>query len=438
MESRLEIICRDSTESYCVLGSGENIADRDRDQTRTPYITTLLKSSLHSIFKKIEPQKHPDDDWEIPFERIRLYQNYFQQRGSEGEVCYGKLSNTPVAVKRVEEISQTKIRHLRDLNHKNVIKFKGISQNLKFYYIIMEWCPYGTLHEHLHNGKQIPSTILGKFAQQIADGMKYLHSKNIIHRDLKPSNVLLTHGDVLKISDFGTHKLKVKPHETSKTYAGTVAYMAPEVIRSEPYSFPIDIWSYGVVLWEILICDEPYKNLDSASVIWAVGNDSFHLPIPFNFPEGFSRVLNGCWKSQPNDRLTFQQICMILKGAVNEVGKISKGRWLQLQANWKRSTRHELDRHLKNEPCEDVFKQQIRMAIDEELEQAKKIKLKNANLYLRLQECFMLVDRERDELAKREAEMESKLSQLTHENNNLREQLTVAREELNKIKETTS
>jgi len=229
---------------------------------------------------------------------------------------------------------------------------------------------------------------------------------------------------------------------TSISYAGTHAYMAPEVIRSEPYSFPVDVWSYGVVLWEILTGDEPYKNLDSSVVVWAVGNDSFRLPIPRSFPEGFSRILNGCWKAQPKERLSFQQICMILKGAIHEVDRISKERWLPLQAEWKREIREELNRHLqfKSDPSEDQICRQKRQALDEALEQAQKRRNKNNDLYLKLQECCMHLQREREEVARREdsvskreqimAQLEAEHSDRNHEVNHLREQVALILAEL--------
>lgn len=402
METQLEIVCKQSSDN-----SEEIISDASSNITynNPQWLQNIINKlrELTKYEKQSHINKHADDDWEIPFERITMCHRDFQRCGSQGEVFYGKLSNTPVAVKRVKDVSLTNIKHLRELNHKNVIKFRGISQNSNFYYIIMEWCQYGTLHDHLHNGKQLSATILSDFAQQIANGMKYLHSKKIIHRDLKPSNILLTKQDVLKISDFGTHKVfyNDKLPVTSVTYAGTHAYMAPEVIRSEPYSYPIDVWSYGVVLWEILTSDEPYKNLDSSAVVWAVGNNSFKLPVPSNFPGGFSRILDGCWKANPSERFTFQQVCIILKGAIHEIDKISKERWQPLQAEWKREIRDELNKHLqfKNEHTPDQICRK-EQALNELIEENIKRRNKINDLYLKLQETCLHVQREREELTK--------------------------------------
>lgn len=192
-----------------------------------------------------------DDDWEIPLERLVMYPNDFHRCGSQGDVYLGRLSNSPVAVKRVRDPALANIRHLKDLNHKNIIKFIGVSQDPRrnYHFIIMEWCNNGTLAQKLHDAHPIIAPAnLCDFAQQTANGMKYLHSKNIIHRDLKPSNILLTRNYELKISDFGTHKVfDSKCSVFSSSQTGTYAYMAPEVIRGESHSFSIDVWSYGVV-----------------------------------------------------------------------------------------------------------------------------------------------------------------------------------------------
>lgn len=388
-----------------------------------------------------------DDDWDIPLDRIVMYPNDFHRCGSQGDVYLGRLSNSPVAVKRVRDSALANIRHLKDLNHENIIKFRGISEDprRRFYYIVMEWCNNGTLAQKLHDAHPIISpSNLCDFAQQIANGMKYLHSKNIIHRDLKPSNILLTRNNELKISDFGTHKVfNNKCSDLSTSQTGTYAYMAPEVIRGESHSFPIDVWSYGVVLWEMFIGLKPYNNLDSSAVVWAVGNNSFHLPVPTSFPDGLSFVLKRCWQAKASERMTFQQICMMLKGATPEMNKISRERWPPTQAGWKREARDELQKHLqfKNDPYEDEVFTQKRKAYEEALEQAQKLRNRNNHLHLKLQECSMLVLRERREIEMREemvTKREQAVAQSEAENANRVHVLNQLKERLEQIKQEIS
>lgn len=389
-----------------------------------------------------------DDDWEIPLERIVMYPNDFHRCGSQGDVYLGRFNNSPVAVKRVRDSALADIRHLKDLDHKNIIQFRGVSQDPRrnFYYIVMEWCNNGTLAQKLHDAHPIISpSNLCDFAQQIASGMQYLHSKNIIHRDLKPSNILLTRNNDLKISDFGTHKVfNNKSSVISTSQTGTYAYMAPEVIRGESHSFSIDVWSYGVVLWEMFVGLRPYNNMDSSAVVWAVGNNSFHLPTPASFPDGLSFILKGCWQAEANKRMSFQQISMMLKGSNPELKKISKERWPPTQAGWKREARDELQRHLQfpTDPYEDEVFAQKRKAYEEALEQAHKLRNRNNHLHLKLQECSMLVLRERREIEMREEmvskreqaiyQIESENANRVHELNQLKETFAMIKDELDR------
>jgi len=103
------------------------------------------------------------------------------------------------------------------------------------------------------------------------------------------------------------------------TFAGTVAWMAPEVIRNEPCSEKVDIWSYGVVLWELLSGEIPYKDVDSSAVMWGVGSNSLHLPIPTSCPEGYGLLVKQCWSAKPRNRPSFKLIEMHLAIAAVDV-----------------------------------------------------------------------------------------------------------------------
>lgn len=160
----------------------------------------------------------------------------------------------------------------------------------------MEFCPYGPLHQILKEGANvITTTRIVSWSRQIAVGMQYLHMHKIIHRDLKvrfiaifylsirnsnfylqSPNILIGQNEIIKISDFGTSR-EFNDISTKMSFAGTVAWMAPEVIRNEPCSEKVDVWSFGVVLWELLTCEIPYKDFDSSAIIWGVGNHSLHV-----------------------------------------------------------------------------------------------------------------------------------------------------------------
>ncbi|CAG2107715.1 unnamed protein product [Medioppia subpectinata] len=196
--------------------------------------------SIWNALDKNADKQNKVDDWEIPFENIRDLE--WLGSGAQGAVFMGKINHQLVAVKKVKEKYETDIKHLRKLNHPNIVAFKGVcTQTSNCYCIVMEFCPYGQLYDLLKSGKQVPPKKVVDWVLQIASGMNYLHLHKIIHRDLKSPNVLITYHDVLKISDFGTSK-QWNDRSTKMSFKGTVAWMAPEVIRNEPCSEKVDVW----------------------------------------------------------------------------------------------------------------------------------------------------------------------------------------------------
>jgi len=129
--------------------------------------------------------------------------------------------------------------------------------------------------------RDIPPARVVDWTMQIAQGMDYLHTgapQPIIHRDLKPGNVLLFEDGSLKISDFGLSRVRGLNDGTEKmSTVGTFEYMAPEVIKSEPYSEKADVFSYGVLVWEILTKQTPYNGLPALAIAFGVGAGTFAL-----------------------------------------------------------------------------------------------------------------------------------------------------------------
>ncbi|MEE6472088.1 hypothetical protein FKM82_009472 [Ascaphus truei] len=251
--------------------------------------------------------KHQEDSWEVPFEEIQDLQ--WVGSGAQGAVFLGKFHGEEVAVKKVREFKETDIKHLRKLKHPNIITFKGVCTQAPCFCILMEFCAQGQLYEVLRAGRKVTPCLLVDWSMGIAGGMNYLHLHKIIHRDLKSPNMLITYDDLVKISDFGTSK-ELSDKSTKMSFAGTVAWMAPEVIRNEPVSEKVDIWSFGVVLWELLTGEIPYKDVDSSAIIWGVGSNSLHLPVPSSCPDGFKLLLRQCWKVEWREevRLHFEKI----------------------------------------------------------------------------------------------------------------------------------
>lgn len=365
-----------------------------------PVWTIIGKAAANEI------KGHHQDDWEIPFETISDLQ--WLGSGAQGAVFSGKLKNEIVAVKKVREQKETDIKHLRKLNHPNIVQFKGVCTQAPCYCIIMEFCPYGPLYNLLKDGEEIPPQRLVAWSKQIAAGMQYLHSNKIIHRDLKSPNVLIGRHEVVKISDFGTSR-QWNEISTKMSFAGTVAWMAPEIIRNEPCSEKVDIWSYGVVLWELLTCEIPYKDVDSSAIIWGVGSNSLHLPIPSSCPDGFRLLVKQCWSAKPRNRPSFKHIIMHLDIAAVEVLSSSPEEYFKTQATWKEEVRIHMQQMQSNGSHLPKFEEDLIKKRKEELKHAQDIrehyerKLERANdLYMELSAVLLQLEQRERELLKRE------------------------------------
>ena len=146
------------------------------------------------------------------------------------------------------------------------------------------------------------------WGREIVAGMQYLHKKQIIHRDVKSPNILMGYDNRLKISDLDSHTCGSADSDATISFRGTPNWMAPELIRSEKCSGKVDVWSFGVVIWELLTRHEPYKTLNSNQVIFGVGGGKLKLPIPSSCPPQIAALLEMCWKSEPHLRPSFHQI----------------------------------------------------------------------------------------------------------------------------------
>ncbi|KAE8585605.1 hypothetical protein XENTR_v10021372 [Xenopus tropicalis] len=262
---------------------------------------------------------------EIEFEELNLEE--IIGVGGFGKVYKGLWRGDEVAVKAVrhdpdEDINVTAENVRQEaklfcmLCHPNIIALKGVCLKPPHLCLVMEYARGGPLHRALA-GKKVPAHVLVNWAVQIARGMNYLHNEAIvpiIHRDLKSSNILILekveHDDLfnktLKITDFGLAREWQKT--TKMSAAGTYAWMAPEVIRLSLFSKSSDVWSFGVLLWELLTGEVPYREIDALAVAYGVAMNKLTLPIPSTCPEPFVRILEACWDPDPHSRPSFSCI----------------------------------------------------------------------------------------------------------------------------------
>ncbi|KJE93839.1 plaucible mixed-lineage kinase [Capsaspora owczarzaki ATCC 30864] len=225
-------------------------------------------------------------------------------------VSRSKYRGRDVAVKQLRQgvDARQEVDLLNSLRHRNIVQFIGVSSALGNLMIVTEFAQHGSLFDYIQK-HELAFDRITQWAMDISNGMRYLHEEApvpIIHRDLKSMNVLICDNLVAKICDFGCSKEFVST--TQMSFVGTCAWMAPEVLRSEPVSEKCDVYSFGVVLWEMLTGQIPFQNLQSPQVMWLVGQLQKRPPIPAQCPLSFSTLIESCWVDNPPQRPSFRAI----------------------------------------------------------------------------------------------------------------------------------
>nr|XP_055045033.1 raf-1 proto-oncogene, serine/threonine kinase a isoform X4 [Misgurnus anguillicaudatus] len=319
--------------------TGPALSQRLRS-TSTPNVH-MVSSSITVDSSQIEPRDKRDSSyyWEIEAEEVMLLGRIGS--GSFGTVYKGKWHGD-VAVKILKVTTPTpeqfqafrnEVAVLRKTRHVNILLFMGYmtKDNLA---IVTQWCEGSSLYKHLHvQETNFQMFQLIDIARQAAQGMDYLHAKNIIHRDMKSNNIFLHDGLTVKIGDFGlaTVKARWSGSQQVEQPSGSILWMAPEVIRMEdnnPYSFQSDVYSYGIVLYELMTGELPYSQIANRDqIIFMVGR-GFLSPDPSKLykscPKAMKRLVADCIKKCKDERPLFPQILSSIELLQHSLPKINR------------------------------------------------------------------------------------------------------------------
>ncbi|XP_068564647.1 mitogen-activated protein kinase kinase kinase 7 isoform X1 [Cebidichthys violaceus] len=258
-----------------------------------------------------------------PFEEINYEDIEVEEvvgRGAFGVVCKAKWKGNDVAIKTIESESERKafiveLRQLSRVNHPNIVKLYGSCNNPVC--LVMEYAEGGSLYNVLHGAEPLPyytASHAMSWCFQCSQGVAYLHGmkpKALIHRDLKPPNLLLVAGGtVLKICDFGT-ACDIQTHMTNNK--GSAAWMAPEVFEGNNYSEKCDVFSWGIILWEVITRRKPFDEIGGPAfrIMWAVHNGT-RPPLIKNLPKPIESLMTRCWSKDPSQRPSMEEIVKIM------------------------------------------------------------------------------------------------------------------------------
>ncbi|KAL4559110.1 hypothetical protein LXL04_031243 [Taraxacum kok-saghyz] len=248
--------------------------------------------------------------------------------GSCGDLYRGEYNGQDVAIKihKSEHLNESledefahEVAMLKEVQHTNVVRFIGACTKQPPLCIITEYMSGGSLYDYLHNKKHnvlmLPELL--KFGIDVCKGMEYLHNNNIIHRDLKTANLLLDSQNVVKVADFGVARfLNQGGVMTAET--GTYRWMAPEVINHQQYDQKADVFSFAIVLWELVTSKVPYENMTPMQAALGV-RQGLRPDVPTNTHPNLKDLMHKCWDFDPHNRLSFSQIRLQLEGLLLEI-----------------------------------------------------------------------------------------------------------------------
>jgi len=251
---------------------------------------------------------------EIPVETVQKEKEI--GKGGTATVYTASFEGQTVALK--EFVSGTNLKEFRRevalmrlLNHPCLVNIigAGFSDGGKIPFILSEYVAKGDLYGLLHspNYSQISEKTIYEWAMDIACGMLYLHEHSIIHRDLKSLNVLVTADDRCKIIDYGASRVKSSTNTNMTGNIGTLFWMAPEMFQTNTYTEKIDVYSFSIVLFELLTGELPYQNENSFSLPVLV-TKGLRPTIPKTVPKPWVKLMTQCWNDKPSKRPGFDRI----------------------------------------------------------------------------------------------------------------------------------
>eukprot|EP01133_Synstelium_polycarpum_P019157 gene19157-22948_t len=263
-----------------------------------------------------------DKAWTIAFDDLEIGREIGS--GGFGKVYRGEYLGAPVAIKRIqiapddpnrkdlEKFLHREIETIKLFSHPNVIQFVGVAEQEGILFLVTELVQGGDLQWYLKNkAVDLPWPLRFAVAHDVSLAMSYLHSKNIVHRDLKSSNLLIDNNWKVKVCDFGFARIVDDENNKSMTICGTDNWMAPEMITGQDYDERCDVFSFGVLLFELITRNKPTPNMRNQD--FTLNTDVLMAQIPNDCPPPFLRLMLDCCEANATERPSFKHIAQTLK-----------------------------------------------------------------------------------------------------------------------------
>ncbi|KAL6187219.1 hypothetical protein ACLB2K_043334 [Fragaria x ananassa] len=253
------------------------------------------------------------------FHKSKTLDNKYMLGDEIGKGAYGRVykgldleNGDFVAIKQVslENIAQEdlnvimqEIDLLKNLNHKNIVKYLGSLKTKTHLHIVLEYVENGSLANIIKPNKfgPFPESLVAVYIAQVLEGLVYLHEQGVIHRDIKGANILTTKEGLVKLADFGVATKLTEADVNTHSVVGTPYWMAPEVIEMSGVCAASDIWSVGCTVIELLTCVPPYYDLQPMPALFRIVQDE-HPPIPDSLSPDITDFLCQCFKKDARHR----------------------------------------------------------------------------------------------------------------------------------------
>ncbi|XP_026162641.1 ephrin type-A receptor 2a [Mastacembelus armatus] len=307
------------------------LRSRGRGGPEDPYFST---DQLKPLKTYIDPHMYEDPNIAIQKFVTEIDPNAISKQkvigvGEFGEVFRGVMKSpgrgeVAVAIKtlklgysekqRQDFLSEASI--MGQFSHPNIIRLEGVVTKFKHAMIVTEYMENGALDTYLKGRDgEIPSYQMVVMLRGIAAGMKYLSDMSYVHRDLAARNVLVNSNLECKVSDFGLSRVLEDDAEGTYTTRGgkiPIRWTAPEAIAYRKFTSASDVWSFGIVMWEVMAFGErPYWDMSNHEVMKAI-NEAFRLPAPMDCPSAIYQLMLQCWQHDRATRPRFSDIVNIL------------------------------------------------------------------------------------------------------------------------------